>query len=71
MYVLPDYTILCICNKGYIQIHGFSAIRISLFQMESPTDINDMELCLDQKSITKDTTHLEFALATDEGLQFI
>ena len=31
MVLLPDYTVLCICNKGYIQIHGFSSNRLRLF----------------------------------------
>ena len=31
LYVLPDYTILCTCTKGYMQIHGFSSPRLRLF----------------------------------------
>lgn len=71
MYVLPDYTILCTCTKGYMQIHGFSSPRLRLFQLDNDADINDMEICLTPESIPKDMTTLEIALATEQGVQFV
>jgi hypothetical protein len=43
-------------------------VRLRLFQLESQSDINDMELCLHPDNVEKDALTLEFALATDEGL---
>ena len=71
MYVLPDYTILCTCTKGYMQIHGFSSPRLRLFQLDNDADINDMEICLTPESIPKDMKTLEIALATEQGVQFV
>ena len=68
MVLMPDYTIICLCNKGYIQVHGFSSPRLNIFQLDPPADINDIEMCYG-KHIEGVPT--EYAIATDNGLYFI
>ena len=62
MVLMPDYTIICLCNKGYIQVHGFSSPRLNIFQLDPPADINDFEMCYGKHLEGMAT---EYALATD------
>jgi hypothetical protein len=67
MLLFPDFTFLCGCTKGVVQVHGFSSPRLCHLQLEPDTaDVNDMLL-----NSTKSRDLLEYALATEEGLIFI
>lgn len=66
IFLLPDFTFVCGCTKGWVQIHGFSAPRLGILQIEPAGDINDMII-----SDNDGKGNIEYALATEVGLMFI
>jgi hypothetical protein len=64
--LLPDFTFICGCSKGYLFWNGFSAPRLSSLQINPLGDINDMFL-----TENRSADIFEYAVAADTGLFFI